>query len=190
MDPRDDEVPQYTVSEEDIEWELGRFYVRGNQERGVTIQDCALAAYSNVPDGMEPGLENNAYYDPPNLTWPFAAYICKVEVDAETGVWDVLKFVAVDDCGVSGGVWGLKNGYALMCGGSVEDVAKQLGTAPWYQLYMPTNWPDTEKMVKRAEDAGCPVLAWTIDLLAGSNTETGQRFARQDNRLTHGVHRR
>jgi carbon-monoxide dehydrogenase large subunit len=88
------------VSEEDIEWELGRFYVRGNQERGVTIQDCALAAYSNVPDGMEPGLENNAYYDPPNLTWPFAAYICKVEVDPQTGVWDVLKFVAVDDCGV------------------------------------------------------------------------------------------
>ena len=65
---------------------------------------------------------------------------------------------------------------------SVEDVAKQLGTAPWYQLYMPTNWPDTEKMVKRAEDAGCPVLAWTVDLLAGRNTETGQRFARQDNR--------
>ena len=88
------------VSEEDIEWELGRFYVRGNEERGVTIQDCALAAYSNVPDGLEPGLENNAYYDPPNLTWPFAAYICKVEVDPETGVWDVLKFVAVDDCGV------------------------------------------------------------------------------------------
>jgi carbon-monoxide dehydrogenase large subunit len=88
------------VSEEDIEWELGRFYVRGNQDRGVTIQDCALAAYSNVPDGLEPGLENNAYYDPPNLTWPFAAYVCKVEVDPETGVWDVLKFVAVDDCGV------------------------------------------------------------------------------------------
>jgi len=55
------------VSEEDIEWELGRFYVRGNQERGVTIQDCALAAYSNVPDGLEPGLENTSYYDPPNL---------------------------------------------------------------------------------------------------------------------------
>ncbi len=65
---------------------------------------------------------------------------------------------------------------------SVEDVTKNLGTAPWYQLYMPANWPDTEKMVKRAEDAGCPVLAWTIDLLAGRNTETGQRFARQDNR--------
>ena len=59
-----------------------------------------MAAYGNMPDGMEPGLENNAYYDPPNLTWPFACYIVTVEVDPETGVWDVLRFVAVDDCGV------------------------------------------------------------------------------------------
>ena len=88
------------VSEEDIEWELGRFYVRSNTERGVSIQECAMAAYSNMPDGMEPGLESVAYYDPPNLTWPFAAYLVKVEVDPETGVWDVLKVVAVDDCGV------------------------------------------------------------------------------------------
>ncbi|MEK9939171.1 MAG: molybdopterin cofactor-binding domain-containing protein, partial [Ilumatobacter sp.] len=88
------------VSEEDIEWELGRFYVRSQPDRGVTIQDCSMAAYSNVPDGMEPGLENTAYYDPPNLTWPFACYIATVEVDPETGVWDVLRMVAVDDCGV------------------------------------------------------------------------------------------
>ncbi|MGH9300578.1 MAG: aerobic carbon-monoxide dehydrogenase large subunit [Acidimicrobiales bacterium] len=88
------------VSEEDVEWELGRFYVRSAPDRGVTIQECAIAAYTNMPDGMEPGLENNAYYDPPNLTWPFACYIAKVEIDPETGVWDVLNFVAVDDCGV------------------------------------------------------------------------------------------
>jgi len=88
------------ISEEDVEWELGRFYVRSNPERGVTIQECAAAAYSNMPDGMEPGLENVAYYDPPNLTWPFACYIATVEVDPETGVWDVLRVVAVDDCGV------------------------------------------------------------------------------------------
>ncbi len=88
------------ASEEDIEWELGRFYLRGDPERGVTIQEAAMAAYSNVPDGMEPGLENNAYYDPPNLTWPFACYIATVEVDPSTGVWDVLRVVAVDDCGV------------------------------------------------------------------------------------------
>jgi carbon-monoxide dehydrogenase large subunit len=88
------------VSEEDIEWELGRFYVRSASARGVSIQECAAAAYGNMPDGMEPGLENNAYYDPPNLTWPFACYIVTVEVDPESGVWDVLRVVAVDDCGV------------------------------------------------------------------------------------------
>jgi aerobic carbon-monoxide dehydrogenase large subunit len=88
------------ISEEDVEWELGRFYVRSQPDRGVTIQECAAAAYSNMPDGMEPGLENVAYYDPPNLTWPFACYIATVEVDPATGVWDVLRVVAVDDCGV------------------------------------------------------------------------------------------
>jgi aerobic carbon-monoxide dehydrogenase large subunit len=88
------------VSEEDVEWELGRFYVRSAPERGVSIQECAMAAYGNMPDGLEPGLEATAYYDPPNLTWPFAAYLCTVEVDPMTGVWDVLRFVAVDDCGV------------------------------------------------------------------------------------------
>src|ERR1700688_2057351 len=45
----------------------------------------------------------------------------------------------------------------------VEDVAKSLGTPPWFQLYMPFTWNDTERLVKRAEAAGCPVLAWTID---------------------------
>jgi carbon-monoxide dehydrogenase large subunit len=88
------------ISEEDVEWELGRFYVRSQPGRGVTIQEVAAAAYSNMPDGMEPGLENTAYYDPPNLTWPFACYIATVEVDPDTGVWDVLRVVAVDDCGV------------------------------------------------------------------------------------------
>jgi 4-hydroxymandelate oxidase len=64
----------------------------------------------------------------------------------------------------------------------VEDVAKNLGTPPWFQLYMPLTWDDTEKLVKRAEAAGCPVLAWTIDLLAGRNTETATRFSRADRR--------
>ena len=55
----------------------------------------------------------------------------------------------------------------------VEEVAKALGAPPWFQLYMPLTWNETERLVKRVEDAGCPVLAWTIDLLAGRNTETG-----------------
>jgi 4-hydroxymandelate oxidase len=64
----------------------------------------------------------------------------------------------------------------------VEDVAKALGTPPWYQLYMPPTWDETEKLVKRVEAAGCPVLAWTIDLLAGRNSETSTRFTRLDTR--------
>ncbi len=64
----------------------------------------------------------------------------------------------------------------------VEDVAKSLGTPPWFQLYMPVTWEETETLVKRAEAAGCPVLAWTIDFLGGLNPETAQRFMRLDTR--------
>ena len=65
---------------------------------------------------------------------------------------------------------------------AVEDVAKARGSAPWYQLYMPSKWEDAEKLVKRVEDAGCPALAWTIDNLAGRNLETAERFRRTDTR--------
>ena len=71
---------------------------------------------------------------------------------------------------------------------SVEDVAKALGTPPWYQLYMPSSWGDTEKMVKRAESAGCPVLAWTIDTMNGRNTETATRVTKMDTRDCMGCH--
>jgi 4-hydroxymandelate oxidase len=64
----------------------------------------------------------------------------------------------------------------------VEDVAQALGAPPWYQLYMPQTWDGTEKMVKRAEAAGCPVLVWTVDLLGGRNLETAERYRRQDTR--------
>jgi 4-hydroxymandelate oxidase len=65
---------------------------------------------------------------------------------------------------------------------SVEDVAKALGEAPWYQLYMPTTWDETERLVRRVEAAGCEVLAWTIDSLGGRNAETAARLARTDSR--------
>lgn len=63
---------------------------------------------------------------------------------------------------------------------SVEDVAQALGRAPWYQLYMPTRWDETEKMVRRAEAAGCSVMVWTIDMFGGRNTESMERFRRLD----------
>ncbi len=64
----------------------------------------------------------------------------------------------------------------------VEEVAKALGRPPWYQLYMPLRWDETEKLVRRVEAAGCPVLVWTIDLLGGRNTETATRLGRTDTR--------
>jgi isopentenyl diphosphate isomerase/L-lactate dehydrogenase-like FMN-dependent dehydrogenase len=74
---------------------------------------------------------------------------------------------------------------------SVEEVAQAHGAAPWYQLYMPASWAETEKMVKRVEAAGCRVLVWTVDILAGRNTETFLRLARtdaRDCRSCHAVH--
>jgi 4-hydroxymandelate oxidase len=71
---------------------------------------------------------------------------------------------------------------------SVEDVMKARGGPVWYQLYAISNWSFTEKVVKRAEDAGCPVLAWTIDLLAGRNTELASRYRRIDDRECASCH--
>jgi aerobic carbon-monoxide dehydrogenase large subunit len=88
------------AAEDDLEWEPGRFFVKGSPERAATIQDIAFAAYTNLPDGLQAGLEGVHYYDPPNMTYPFGAYAVVVEVDRGTGAWKVLRVVAVDDCGV------------------------------------------------------------------------------------------
>jgi carbon-monoxide dehydrogenase large subunit len=87
------------VSEEDLEWEPGKFSVKGAPQKAKTIQEIAFAAYTNHPQGMEAGLEAVSYYDPPNLTFPFGSYICVVDIDRGTGMVKVRRFVAVDDCG-------------------------------------------------------------------------------------------
>ena len=87
------------VSEDDLVWEPGKFSVKGAPQKSKTIQEIALAAYTNHPPGMEAGLEAVSYYDPPNLTFPFGSYICVVDIDRGTGEVRVRRFVAVDDCG-------------------------------------------------------------------------------------------
>jgi len=87
------------ASEDDLEWEPGKFHVRGSPDRAKTIQEIAFAAYTNHPQGMEAGLEAVHYYDPPNLTFPFGSYIAVVDIDKGTGEVKVRRFVAVDDCG-------------------------------------------------------------------------------------------
>ncbi|HEU5387452.1 MAG TPA: aerobic carbon-monoxide dehydrogenase large subunit [Streptosporangiaceae bacterium] len=86
----------------DLEWERGRWFVRGDPDSGRTIAEIAWAAHSNLelPDGVEGHLDATCVYNPPNLTYPFGAYICVVDVDPGTGKVDVRRFVAVDDCGV------------------------------------------------------------------------------------------
>jgi len=85
--------------EEDLEWEPGKFFVKGSPERSKTIQEITFAAYTNHPAGMEAGLEAVSYYDPPNLTFPFGSYICVVDIDKGTGEVKIRRFVAIDDCG-------------------------------------------------------------------------------------------
>lgn len=87
------------VSAEDLEWEPGKFYVKGAPSKAKTIQEIAFAAYTNLPPDLEAGLEAVHYYDPPNLTFPFGTYICVVDIDKGTGETKVRRFVAVDDCG-------------------------------------------------------------------------------------------
>jgi 4-hydroxymandelate oxidase len=69
---------------------------------------------------------------------------------------------------------------ATGCSYSVEEVAKAGGTPPWFQLYMPTQWDQTEKLVRRVEAAGCTVMVWTIDTLAGRKSTTYERARRAD----------
>ncbi len=87
------------VGEQDLEWNVDRFQVKGAPDKAKTIQEIAFAAYTNHPQGMEAGLEATDYYDPPNLTFPFGSYIAVVDIDKGTGEVHVRRFVAVDDCG-------------------------------------------------------------------------------------------
>ena len=87
------------VAEEDLEWDIDRFQVKGLPEKVATMKEIAWAAYHSVPEGMEPGLEAVDYYDPPNMTYPFGAYICVVDIDKDTGETKVRRFYALDDCG-------------------------------------------------------------------------------------------
>jgi carbon-monoxide dehydrogenase large subunit len=92
---------QLEAAEEDLEFEAGRFFVRGSPDRGMALAAVAFEAFSahNLPDGMEPNLEGSSHYDPSNFTFPFGTHLAVVEVDTETGRARLLRYVAVDDCG-------------------------------------------------------------------------------------------
>ena len=86
---------------EDIELHAGKFSVKGSPDKGMTLAEVAMRPTSrpNLPEGMEPWLEELAFYDPENFVFPFGAHACVVDVDGETGKVDVVRYVGVDDCG-------------------------------------------------------------------------------------------
>lgn len=92
---------QLEVAAADLEYAGGTFTVAGSPDRTMAIGAIAFEAFTahNLPDGVEPNLEATSHFDPPNFTFPFGTHICVVEVDEETGKVDVVKYVAVDDCG-------------------------------------------------------------------------------------------
>ncbi len=86
---------------DDMVYENGRVYVKGSPDRAKTLGEIALQASVayDLPEGMEPFLDETSYYDPPNCTFPFGTHIAIVEVDPDTGIVDLKRYVAVDDCG-------------------------------------------------------------------------------------------
>ncbi|MFL6184726.1 MAG: xanthine dehydrogenase family protein molybdopterin-binding subunit, partial [Actinomycetes bacterium] len=89
------------VAEEDVEFAEGMLRVRGAPDKAKTVPEVAFSAFlaHDLPDGVEPGLEESATFDPVNNTFPSGAHVCVVEVDTETGLATIVKYVAVDDCG-------------------------------------------------------------------------------------------
>ncbi|MEA2299431.1 MAG: aerobic carbon-monoxide dehydrogenase large subunit [Solirubrobacteraceae bacterium] len=92
---------QLEAAPDDVELIDGRFAVRGSPGKGMTLAEVSGAAHipDNLPEGMEPGLEATNFYDPENFVFPFGAHACIVEVDADTGKVEVIRYLAVDDCG-------------------------------------------------------------------------------------------
>ncbi len=88
-------------STDDLEFEDGKFTVKGVPDKGITIQEVALQAHvaTKLPAGMEPGLQATSVFEPSNFTFPFGTHICVVEVDTQSGEIEIHRYIAVDDCG-------------------------------------------------------------------------------------------
>ncbi|MEO1019554.1 MAG: molybdopterin cofactor-binding domain-containing protein, partial [Pseudomonadota bacterium] len=135
------------ASEGDIEFKDGSFSVRGT-DRAKSIGEIVFAAYvpHNYPADLEPGMEEGAFFDPPNFTFPAGTYVCEVEIDPNTGITSVERLVAVDDFGnvvnpmiVEGQVHGgLVHGIGqALYEHAVYDDAGQLVTGSYMDYCMP-----------------------------------------------------
>ncbi|MEM5585148.1 MULTISPECIES: aerobic carbon-monoxide dehydrogenase large subunit [unclassified Roseibium] len=135
------------VSEYDLEWDVDGFQVKGNPQARKSMKEIAWAAYHAPPPSMEPGLEAVSYYDPPNMTYPFGAYFCVMDIDVDTGVAKTRRFYALDDCGtrinpmiIEGQVHGgLTEAFAIAMGQEIryDEMGNVLG-ASFMDFFIPT----------------------------------------------------
>jgi aerobic carbon-monoxide dehydrogenase large subunit len=137
------------VHDNDLEWDIDRFVVKGVPERFKTMKEIAYAAYNQAIPGLEPGLEAVSYYDPPNMTYPFGAYICVMDIDADTGVADIRSFYALDDCGtrinpmiIEGQVHGgATEAFAIAMGQEIAyDEMGNCKNGTLMDFFLPTAW--------------------------------------------------
>ncbi|PWE34234.1 carbon-monoxide dehydrogenase large subunit [Maritimibacter sp. 55A14] len=137
------------VHDDDLEWDVDRFAVKGATERFKTMAEIAYAAYNQAIPGIEPGLEAVSYYDPPNMTYPFGAYICVMEIDVDTGEHGIRQFYALDDCGtrinpmvIEGQVHGgLTEALAIAMGQEIAyDDIGNVKTGTLMDFFLPTAW--------------------------------------------------
>ncbi|MEO9517365.1 MAG: aerobic carbon-monoxide dehydrogenase large subunit [Paracoccaceae bacterium] len=137
------------VHDNDVEFDVDRFVVKGAPERFKTMKEIAFAAYNQAIPGIEPGLEAVSYYDPPNMTYPFGAYVCVMDIDVDTGVTDIRRFYALDDCGtrinpmiIEGQVHGgLTEALAVALGQEIAyDDMGNVKTATLMDFFLPTAW--------------------------------------------------
>jgi carbon-monoxide dehydrogenase large subunit len=135
------------VHEDDLEWDIDGFRVKGLPEKFLGMKDICWIAYNSPPPGMEPGLEAVSYYDPPNMTYPFGAYLCVMDIDVDTGVYKVRRFYALDDCGtrinpmiIEGQVHGgLTEAFAIAMGQEIhyDETGNVLGGS-FMDFFLPT----------------------------------------------------
>ena len=135
------------VAPDDLEFDVDRFVAKGLPEKQKTMKEIAWAAYNDLPEGMEPGLEAVDYYDPPNMTYPFGAYLCVLDIDVDTGQSKVRRFYALDDCGtrinpmiIEGQVHGgLTEAFGIAMGQEITyDAMGNVMGASFMDFFLPT----------------------------------------------------
>ncbi len=135
------------VHEGDLEWDVDGFRVKGLPEKRKSMTEIAWAAYHSPPPNMEAGLEAVNYYNPPNMTYPFGAYFCVMDIDVDTGVYKVRRFYALDDCGtrinpmiIEGQVHGgLTEAFAIAMGQEIKyDATGNVLCGSFMDFFLPT----------------------------------------------------